>query len=105
MRSLCTAAQRRADQLYMVTLAANCSNIRSASPISIIMEDWTPVSCPRVLRWSTLVIQEDLRVAKGQQRGNREAKKPKKEKPKVIAAAASPKGAWQPKDTSTSKRK
>ena len=26
-------------------------------------------------------------MAKGQQRGNREAKKPKKEKPKVIAAA------------------
>jgi hypothetical protein len=44
-------------------------------------------------------------VAKGQQRGNREAKKPKKEKPKVIAAAASTKGAWQPKDTSSSKKK
>lgn len=27
-------------------------------------------------------------MAKGQQRGNREAKKPKKEKPKTIAAAA-----------------
>lgn len=26
-------------------------------------------------------------MAKGQQRGNREAKKPKKEKPKIIAAA------------------
>jgi hypothetical protein len=26
-------------------------------------------------------------MAKGEQRGNREAKKPKKEKPKVIAAA------------------
>ncbi len=28
-------------------------------------------------------------MAKGQIRGNKEAKKPKKEKPKVIAAAAS----------------
>jgi hypothetical protein len=36
-------------------------------------------------------------VAKGQQRGNREAKKPKKEKAKVIAAAPSRKEtAWQP---------
>jgi hypothetical protein len=31
-------------------------------------------------------------MAKGEQRGNREAKKPKKEKPKSIAAAASQKG-------------
>jgi hypothetical protein len=36
-------------------------------------------------------------MAKGQQRGNREAKKPKREKIKVIAAAASRKvTAWQP---------
>jgi hypothetical protein len=36
-------------------------------------------------------------VAKGQQRGNREAKKPKKEKAKVIAAQPSRKeAAWQP---------
>jgi hypothetical protein len=36
-------------------------------------------------------------MAKGQQRGNREAKKPKKEKIKVIAAAPSQKAAaWQP---------
>jgi len=31
-------------------------------------------------------------MAKSEQRGNREAKKPKKEKPKIIAAAASQKG-------------
>ncbi len=31
-------------------------------------------------------------MAKEQKRGNREAKKPKKEKPKTIAAAASQKG-------------
>ena len=36
-------------------------------------------------------------MAKGQQRGNREAKKPKKDKSKVIAAAPSRKeAAWQP---------
>ncbi|WP_249152616.1 hypothetical protein [Bradyrhizobium liaoningense] len=36
-------------------------------------------------------------MAKGQQRSNREAKKPKKEKAKVIAAAPSRKDtAWQP---------
>ena len=36
-------------------------------------------------------------MAKGEQRGNRETKKPKKEKIKVIAAAPSQKGAgWQP---------
>ena len=36
-------------------------------------------------------------MAKGQQRGNREAKKPKKEKVKTIAAAPSQKSAnWQP---------
>ena len=29
-------------------------------------------------------------MAKGEKRGNREAKKPKKEKPKTIAAAGSP---------------
>lgn len=32
-------------------------------------------------------------MAKGQVRGNREAKKPKQEKPKTIAAAPSTKGA------------
>ncbi len=31
-------------------------------------------------------------MAKGEQRGNRETKKPKKEKPKTIAAAPSQKG-------------
>jgi hypothetical protein len=36
-------------------------------------------------------------MAKGQQKGNREQKKPKKEKIKVIAAAPSQKAAaWQP---------
>jgi len=44
-------------------------------------------------------------MAKGQQRGNREAKKPKKEKAKVIAAAPSRKDpAWQPDFGPTKKK-
>ena len=40
---------------------------------------------------------EESDMAKGQQRGNRETKKPKKDKAKVIAAAPSRKeAAWQP---------
>ena len=36
-------------------------------------------------------------MAKGEQKGNREVKKPKKDKVKTIAAAPSQKGAgWQP---------
>jgi len=39
----------------------------------------------------------EVDMAKGEQRSNREAKKPKKQKIKVIAAAPSQKGAgWQP---------
>jgi hypothetical protein len=47
---------------------------------------------------SDVVIKpREIDMAKGQQRGNREAKKPKKEKIKVIAAAPSQKaGGWQP---------
>jgi len=44
-------------------------------------------------------------VAKGEQRGNREAKKPKKEKIKIIAAAPSRKiGGWQPTLDSSKKK-
>jgi len=42
---------------------------------------------------------EENVMAKGEQKGNRESKKPKKEKIKTIAAAPSQKGAtadWQP---------
>ena len=35
-------------------------------------------------------------MAKGEQRGNREAKKPKKEKPKTNASAPSQKGSMTP---------
>jgi hypothetical protein len=41
--------------------------------------------------------QKETDMANGERRGNREAKKPKKEKVKVIAAATSQKAAgWQP---------
>jgi hypothetical protein len=46
-------------------------------------------------------------MAKGEQKGNRESKKPKKEKVKTIAAAPSQKGAaagWQPKFVSGNKK-
>ena len=44
-------------------------------------------------------------MAKGQQKSNREAKKPKKEKIKVSAAAPSQKGAgWQPGSTEGKKK-
>ncbi|ABD06304.1 MULTISPECIES: hypothetical protein [Rhodopseudomonas] len=45
-------------------------------------------------------------MAKGEQKGNRETKKPKKEKPKTIAAAPSQKtGGWQPTQGGTGKKK
>jgi hypothetical protein len=46
-------------------------------------------------------------MAKGEQKGNRESKKPKKEKVKTIAAAPSQKGAatgWQPAFGSVKKK-
>jgi len=44
-------------------------------------------------------------MAKGEQRGNRESKKPKKEKIKIIAAAPSQKTAgWQPSFGSPKKK-
>ncbi|WP_197279984.1 hypothetical protein [Rhodopseudomonas sp. AAP120] len=45
-------------------------------------------------------------MAKGEQKSNREAKKPKKEKVKTIAAAPSQKpGNWQPTQGGTGKKK
>jgi hypothetical protein len=44
-------------------------------------------------------------MAKGEQRGNREQKKPKKEKVKTIAAAPSQKSAGQPQQATGPKRK
>jgi len=45
------------------------------------------------------LIQRRIAMAKGQQRGNREAKKPKKEKPKVAATAQAPFGLNPSKST------
>jgi hypothetical protein len=48
---------------------------------------------------------KEANMAKGEQRGNREAKKPKKQKIKVIAAAPSQKtAAWQPSFASGKKK-
>jgi hypothetical protein len=48
---------------------------------------------------------KEASMAKGEQRGNREAKKPKKQKIKVIAAAPSQKtAAWQPSFASDKKK-
>jgi len=54
---------------------------------------------------SVISILQEVYMAKGQQKGNREAKKPKKEKIKAIAAAPSRKAAvWQPTFASTIKK-
>jgi len=47
--------------------------------------------------WPASLIQRRIAMAKGQQRGNREAKKPKKEKPKVAATAQASFGLNPPK--------
>jgi hypothetical protein len=47
---------------------------------------------------------EDRTMAKGDQHGNRENKKPKKEKPKVIAAAPSLKGLIQSESAKSRKK-
>lgn len=51
-------------------------------------------------------MNREIDMAKGEQRSNREAKKPKKEKIKTIAAAPSQKtgGGWQP-TANTGKKK
>jgi len=49
---------------------------------------------------------QEVDMAKGEQRSNRETKKPKKEKVKTIAAAPSQKAAgWQPNNLGTGKKK
>ena len=61
-------------------------------------------SIPRVNN-ASLSNREEKDMAKREQRGNREAKKPKKEKIKVIAAAPSQKtGGWQPSLSSGKKK-
>jgi len=51
-------------------------------------------------------MKEEIGMAKGEQKGNREIKKPKKEKVKTIAAAPSQKTAgWQPSFEASKKKK
>jgi hypothetical protein len=60
---------------------------------------WQPGSVIRVVK------PTEVEMANRQQRSNREAKKPKKEKIKVVAAAPSQKGAgWQPTQSSGTKK-
>jgi hypothetical protein len=57
------------------------------------------------IQFCVIRLPKEIDMAKGQQRGNREAKKPKKEKIKVIAAAPSQKAAaWQPTFASDKKK-
>jgi hypothetical protein len=59
-----------------------------------IISDYEPNSAFSIC---VILKPKEIDMAKGQQRSNREAKKPKKKKIKVIAAAPSQKGAgWQP---------
>ena len=61
------------------------------SPGSIdVMFDRMPFQFASILK------PKEIDMAKGQQRSNREAKKPKKKKIKVIAAAPSQGAGWQP---------
>jgi hypothetical protein len=55
--------------------------------------------------WVLAPNRGEIDMAKGEQRSNREAKKPKKEKIKVIAAAPSQKtGGWQPTQNTGKKK-
>lgn len=53
----------------------------------------------RAIHYGLMSATKENNMAKGEQKGNRESKKPKKDKVKTIAAAPSQKGAsagWQP---------
>jgi hypothetical protein len=66
---------------------ANCDHWKAGAPMCARPHKAHPSAEPR----------GETDMAKGEQRSNREAKKPKKEKIKVIAAAPSQKtGGWQP---------
>ncbi len=59
----------------------------------------------RTLRKRSSSIASEIDMAKGEQKSNRETKKPKKDKIKTIAAAPSQKtGGWQP-TVNTGKKK
>ena len=93
------------------TLAAPTTAARTLDLITRLRPDmiWTRFACLNRMIISdyefgqfcisicVILKPKEIDMAKGQQRSNREAKKPKKKKVKVIAAAPSQKGAgWQP---------
>jgi len=95
---------------YLLTLFARSpagEDPRWASLIADVFADFerllaeqkrSPVAGGAWLAPASLV-QRRIAMAKGQQRGNREAKKPKKEKPKVAATAQTSFGLTPPKST------
>jgi hypothetical protein len=83
-RGTAAAAVRKARQV----LHQGYLDVRICTPRGqVLLED----------EFNHLINQEETDMSKGERRGNREGKKPKKEKIKVIAAAPSQKtGGWQP---------
>jgi hypothetical protein len=70
-------------------------NSKSADALNRILVTATFVQSAS--RSFVIINPEEIVMPKGEQKGNREAKKPKKDKIKVIAAAPSQKTAgWQP---------
>jgi hypothetical protein len=71
--------------------------MRSASPGRMMPGGYEPRLLSVQFEFCVVIKPKEIEMAKGQQKGNRETKKPKKEKVKVIAAAPSQKTAgWQP---------
>jgi hypothetical protein len=77
---------------------SDCHGWGSAPTSSGCLPNHPPVAGDATLVPASL-IQRRITMAKGQQRGNREAKKPKKEKPKVAATAQASFGLAPPKST------
>jgi hypothetical protein len=68
-----------------------------SQPIEVVVLNWWVTQTKNTPSPCVILKPKEIDMAKGQQRSNREAKKPKKKKIKVIAAAPSQKGAgWQP---------
>jgi hypothetical protein len=72
---------------------------------AVLLSAWRSREKGRTLSNVSPPIASEIDMAKGEQKNNREAKKPKKEKIKTIAAAPSQKaGGWQP-TANTGKKK
>jgi hypothetical protein len=78
---------------------------RAISGEVVLPKDWTGAEVARWMPHGVTIKPKETGMAKGEQRGNREAKKPKKGKIKTIAAAPSQKSAgWQPSSVSGKKK-